>query len=95
MATGKAAAAALRTGYAPLYVRNEYMHKLNDEQLRGLIVEETGAKIRIVTARNALARISFDLLLCEWGSCESVICRLFAASNHEFDWISRIKWGKF
>jgi hypothetical protein len=40
---GKAAAAALRTGYAPLYVRNEYMHKLNDEQLRGLIVEETGA----------------------------------------------------
>jgi hypothetical protein len=40
---GAAAAEALRTGYAPLYVRNEYMHKLNDEQLRGLIVEETGA----------------------------------------------------
>jgi hypothetical protein len=40
--TGSAAAEALRTGYAPLYVRNEYMHKLNDEQLRGLIIEETG-----------------------------------------------------
>jgi len=40
---GSAAAEALRIGYAPLYVRNEYMHKLSDEQLRGLIVEETGA----------------------------------------------------
>jgi hypothetical protein len=40
---GAAAAEALRVGYASLYVRNEYMHKLTDEQLRGLIVEETGA----------------------------------------------------
>lgn len=41
---GWAAAQALKTGYAPLYVRNEYMHKLTDEDLRGLIVEETGAE---------------------------------------------------
>jgi len=39
---GAAAATALRTGYGPLYVRNEYMHQLQDEKLRGLIVEETG-----------------------------------------------------
>jgi hypothetical protein len=40
---GWAAAQALKTGYAPLYVRNEYMHKLSDDDLKGLIVEETGA----------------------------------------------------
>jgi hypothetical protein len=39
---GKAAADALKVGYRPLYVRNEYMHQLSDEQLRGLIIEETG-----------------------------------------------------
>ena len=37
---GAAAAKALRVGYAPLYVRNEYMHKLPDEDLKGLVVEE-------------------------------------------------------
>jgi hypothetical protein len=41
---GWAAAEALKVGYAPLYVRNEYMHKLSDEELKGLIVEETGAQ---------------------------------------------------
>lgn len=41
---GWAAAQALRIGYAPLYVRNEYMHKLSDEELKGLVVEETGAE---------------------------------------------------
>lgn len=39
---GKAAAEALRIGYGPLYARNEYMHQLSDEKLRGLIIEETG-----------------------------------------------------
>ncbi len=41
---GWAAAQALKMGYAPLYVRNEYMHKLSDDDLRGLVVEETGAE---------------------------------------------------
>ena len=40
---GIAAAEALRLGYAPLYARNEYMHSLTDEKLKGLIIEETGA----------------------------------------------------
>jgi Family of unknown function (DUF5343) len=39
---GSAAAAALKVGYKPLYARNEYMHQLTDEKLRGLIIEETG-----------------------------------------------------
>lgn len=41
---GWAIAQALKIGYAPLYVRNEYMHKLSDEELKGLVVEETGAE---------------------------------------------------
>src|SRR5260221_5139430 len=41
---GWAAAQALKTGYAPLYVRNVYAHKLTDEELKGLIVEETEAE---------------------------------------------------
>src|SRR2546426_9862737 len=32
---GRAAAEALKTGYKPLYARNEYMHKLGDKELRG------------------------------------------------------------
>lgn len=33
---------AVRTAYAPLYKRNEFMHNLSDDKLKGLIVEETG-----------------------------------------------------
>jgi hypothetical protein len=40
--TGSAAADALRTGYEPLFRRNEFWHALPDDQLRGLIIEETG-----------------------------------------------------
>jgi hypothetical protein len=41
--SGAAVAEALKFGYGPLYKRNEYMHQLSDEKLRGLIIEETGA----------------------------------------------------
>jgi len=40
--SGQAAAEALKIGYAPLYVRNEYMHELSEVKLKGLIIEETG-----------------------------------------------------
>jgi hypothetical protein len=40
--TGSAAAEALRKGYAPLFIRNEYAHKLDEPALRSLIIEETG-----------------------------------------------------
>lgn len=41
--SGAAAAEALKIGYAPLYARNEYMHSLSDDKLRGLVIEETGS----------------------------------------------------
>jgi hypothetical protein len=40
--SGAAIAAAIRAGYAPLFVRNEFMHELSDANLLGLVVEETG-----------------------------------------------------
>lgn len=40
--SGTAVAEAIRKAYAPLYNRNEYMHVLSDEELLGLVVEETG-----------------------------------------------------
>lgn len=40
--SGTAIAAAIKHAYAPLYVRNEFMHKLNDQDLTGLVIEETG-----------------------------------------------------
>lgn len=40
--SGKAIYMALKHAYGPLYERNEYMHKLKDNDLKGLIIEETG-----------------------------------------------------
>lgn len=40
--SGAAIASAIRTAYAALYVRNEFMHELSDTDLLGLVVEETG-----------------------------------------------------
>lgn len=40
--SGAAIASAIKHAYAPLYVRNEFMHELTDPDLLGLVVEETG-----------------------------------------------------
>lgn len=40
--SGVAMASAIRHGYADLYMRNEYVHALEKEELRGLIIEATG-----------------------------------------------------
>ncbi|WP_341364879.1 DUF5343 domain-containing protein [Thalassospira sp. SN3W] len=40
--SGAAIAEAIKHTYAPLYTRNEFMHELNDSDLMGLVVEETG-----------------------------------------------------
>lgn len=53
--SGNALAQAIRAAYAPLYVRNEYVHKLDDAALLGLVVEETGdphdaANVRLIVS---------------------------------------------
>lgn len=52
-----AVATAVRAAYAPLYKRNEFMHKLSDEQLKGLLVEETGQPEDSAAVRYALGSI--------------------------------------
>lgn len=49
--SGAAVAAALRSAYAPLYRRNEFLHEVPDEALIGLIVEETGQPAESNTVR--------------------------------------------
>ncbi|MCJ8239057.1 DUF5343 domain-containing protein [Peteryoungia algae] len=40
--SGAAIASAIKSAYAPLYIRNEFMHELSDDKLVGILVEETG-----------------------------------------------------
>ncbi|MBN8732157.1 MAG: DUF5343 domain-containing protein [Acidobacteria bacterium] len=65
--SGKAAAEALKAGYAPLYVRNEYMHQLSDQQLRGLIIEETGLSDDSAAVGMILASIKAIKKYASWS----------------------------
>lgn len=67
--SGAAVAAIIRNAYAPLYVRNEFMHKLSDEDLLGLITEETGqahdsnpVKLILASIRHLKSFANFDQL---------------------------------
>jgi hypothetical protein len=42
--SGAAAAEALKTGYKPLYAINEYIHDAKDPDLKGTVVQVTGAE---------------------------------------------------
>lgn len=62
-----AIATAIRTAYAPLYKRNEFMHQLPDDKLQGLVVEETGqaadsSAVKFTTSciKNLKTLASFD-----------------------------------
>jgi hypothetical protein len=62
-----AMAQCIKTLYAPLFEMNEYAHELNDGELKGLIVESTGAPAdsavvkKTLTTFNALKKLSdFD-----------------------------------
>ncbi len=48
---GSAMAAALREGYADLYQRNEYVHELDRDRLKNLVVESTGLEAESSTVR--------------------------------------------
>lgn len=40
--SGGAIAKAIKIGYSEIYIKNEYAHKLSDDDLKGLIIELTG-----------------------------------------------------
>jgi hypothetical protein len=70
--SGRAAAEALKIGYAPLYLRNEYMHQLSDEKLRGLIIEETGEGDESNIVPLILASIKAIKKFADWSHGEAV-----------------------
>lgn len=65
--SGAAMASALKIGYEELFRRNEYAHKLKPNEIKGHIIEITGAEAKSRTAEmiqqtfmNALAFANFD-----------------------------------
>lgn len=68
--SGVAAAEALKLGYAPLYKRNEYMHQLSDDKLRGLIIEETGQGEDSSVVSLVLAAIKAVKKFADWNQPE-------------------------
>lgn len=68
--SGAAAAEALRIGYSALYKRNEYMHQLSDEKLRGLIIEESGQGDDSNVVSMTLASIKAIKKFADWNQVE-------------------------
>jgi hypothetical protein len=67
--SGRAAAEALKVGYSALYKHNEFMHALNDDELKGLVIQVTGAGgdssvadliVKAITAVKKLAAFDVD-----------------------------------
>lgn len=53
--SGAAAADALRVGYADLYNVNEYIHDADDDTLKGVITQVTGAEANSTVVKSATA----------------------------------------
>lgn len=65
--SGRAAADALRKGYAALYKRNEFMHELDESELRGLIIEETGQSSDSNAVQLSMAAIKAIKSFADWS----------------------------
>jgi hypothetical protein len=65
--SGNAAADALDAGYSALKKRNEYWHRLPDDKLKGLILEETGQSSESNTVALVLACIKAIKKYASWS----------------------------
>ena len=70
--SGAAVMEALRIGYPALFQRNETWYRLGDEELRGLIVEETGQAHDSSVVGLALATIKGLKKFADFGSASKV-----------------------
>ncbi|MFT3881892.1 MAG: DUF5343 domain-containing protein [Gemmatales bacterium] len=71
--SGIAAAEALRVGYSELYKRNEYMHELPDDKLKGLIIEETGQSKDSTVIQLTVASIKAIKKYASWKPVEKPV----------------------
>lgn len=89
--SGAAVAKMMRHGFAKLYRRNEYAHRLSNEDLKGLVVEITGLKesdstvraiIGTFNAMKALAKFDETSTTADDVESEHVETDDQAVSNH-------------
>ncbi len=80
--SGGAIAGAIKVAYAALYVRNEFMHQLNDKELLGLVVEETGlahdsspVKLIVSCIKHLKAFASFNAATSD-GESTSIVAKV-------------------
>jgi hypothetical protein len=62
----KSAATAFRTAYKPLFVKNEYVYKLSDDDLKGVIVEVTGDPVDSRVTQLTIATIKAFKPFCDF-----------------------------
>ena len=68
--SGLAIAETLKIGYSALYKRNEYMHRLQDDKLKGLIIEETGQSDDSKTVSLTLSAIKSLKKFASWDEVQ-------------------------
>lgn len=66
--SGAAVAEGMRVGYAPIFELNEYAHEVNDDELRGLVVQATGADAESQTVKSTVASFKALKEFASFGS---------------------------
>lgn len=83
--SGKAVATAIRNGYTPLYLRNEFMHELPEEALLGLVTEETGYAHDSSPVKMVCACIKHLKTFADFSrSNENVVAEPASVATHDF-----------
>lgn len=82
---GRAAAEALKVGYAPLYESNEYAHELNDAELKDLVVQVTGLDSN---SKNVTSIANSFKSINEYASFENTDCNTNDGADAESTSIS-------
>lgn len=72
---GAAAAEAMRIGYKPLYEINEYVHDASDEDLKGVIVQATGADAGSRVVRSVLGSFKAVRAFADFDAAEAAVDR--------------------
>ena len=86
--SGTAALDALKIGFAPLFKRNEFMHKLNEDELRGLVIEETGQSEEssvpglVVAAVSAINKFATDTKAKPEAATQTEQTKAVVATGH-------------
>lgn len=79
--SGNAVAYAIKQAYKPLFDRNEFLHKLPDDDLLGLIVEETGLAHDSNPVKMIFSSLKHLKTFADFEGTEAVIEKQINAGN--------------